>query len=97
MSSDPDATHGSDAVHEHDVDDDLAQVVGSLSRKFPDVAEAAIAEQVEQARAPLADAPIQDFVPVLVEHVVQVHLNEVDQTADGTPDASASEDHDIDQ
>jgi hypothetical protein len=57
-------------------EDDLDVVKASLTKKFPDVDEAVIAEAVTQAHAPLTEAPIQEFVPVLVEHQAQVRLNE---------------------
>jgi hypothetical protein len=69
-------------------DDGLAQVVDSLRKKFPDVAEAVIAAHVEAASAPMAGAPIQEYVPVLVEHQVHVHLNERDHDAEA-PDTDS--------
>jgi hypothetical protein len=70
MSSDP------------DTEDAMARVVDNLTKKFPDVAEDVVAEHVNQAHAPMVEAPLQEYVPVLVEHQAKVTLNELTHDAD---------------
>jgi hypothetical protein len=74
-------------------DDDLPVVVDSLAKKFPDIDRDVVAETVDDAHAPLLDAHIQEYVPVLVEHQAQVRLNELEHehevaAATEEPDAS---------
>ncbi len=77
------------APHIADESDDdrvVDEVVDSLSKKFPDVAESVITAHVEEALAPMVDAPIQEYVSVLVEHQVQTHLIESHQDAEAGSD-----------
>jgi hypothetical protein len=81
---------------EPSVDDDhgLATVVDSLTKKFPDIPQAVIADAVSEAHTPMAEAPIQEYVSVLVEHQAQVRLNELEHDAQSateteSPDVSA--------
>jgi hypothetical protein len=52
----------------------LAQVSESLGRQFPTLAKDALAARVRQAQARLADAPVRDFIAVLVERAVRQEL-----------------------
>jgi hypothetical protein len=75
----------------HPQDEALAGVVDSLAQKFPDIPEDVVAEHVERARAPMVDAPLQEYVPVLVKHRAQVSLNAMHHDAQTTdpPDTEA--------
>ncbi len=65
----PDQAHtptGEEVIQQTDKES-LAGIVTRLRRKHPDVDPATVRRTVAEAYEPLADSPIRDFVPVLVE------------------------------
>ncbi|GAB3844491.1 three-helix bundle dimerization domain-containing protein [Dactylosporangium cerinum] len=52
----------------------LRRVTETLHGRFPSADHALIADLVERARARYADAPIRDFVPVMIERLVAAEL-----------------------
>jgi hypothetical protein len=48
----------------------VAALVERLGERFPQFSGSTIEEAVSSVHSQLADAPIRDFVPVLVEHEV---------------------------
>lgn len=52
----------------------LAEVVGRLTRDFPDVAPDVIEAAIAQAHAQFDGSPIRGFIPVLVEKRVRRQL-----------------------
>jgi hypothetical protein len=56
-------------------DDPLTQVVDDLHKQFPAVDREIIAAHVRQAHAQMDSAPVQDYVPVLVQHQARLSLD----------------------
>ena len=52
----------------------LTQIVGDLRTQFPTVAPETITEHVRRAYARMDSAPVQDYVPVLVQRQARLSL-----------------------
>jgi hypothetical protein len=72
-------------------DADIEKVVDRLSDRFPTIDRGHVEELAREEQAEFADAPVRDFVPVIVEHKVMEELRtEADPVpltvdADGAP------------
>lgn len=54
--------------------DAVDKVAERLAEKFPDVSAAHVEEVVQSEYEALADAPVRDYIPVLVEHEAREDL-----------------------
>ena len=54
----------------------IDHVVDRLTSQFPSVPHEVIETRVTEAHASFEDAPVRDFVPVIVEHDVKEQLRE---------------------
>lgn len=60
------------------IDDELKaidNVVDRLAERFPHIPRPSIEQTVREEHQALADGPIRDYVPVLVEHAVRARLS----------------------
>ena len=60
------------------IDDELKaidNVVDRLAERFPHIPRPSIEQTVQEEHQALADGPIRDYVPVLVEHAVRARLS----------------------
>jgi len=69
-----------------DVEKAVAQVVDRLAAKHPDIARERIESIVDDVQAQFADAPVTDFIPVLVEHDAKQALRKIDPATE-TPES----------
>ena len=65
----------------------IDHVVDRLTSQFPSVPAEDIATRVSEVRSTFDEAPIRDFVPVIVEHDVKDQLREEGHT----PEPAAAE------
>ena len=70
--------------------DALRQIVGELRAQFPTVAQEVILEHVRRAHARMDAAPVQDYVPVLVQRQARLSLTAMINTG---PTASSGAEH----
>ncbi len=52
----------------------VAKVIDRLAEKFPEAPRVRIEETVHEQQAALADNPVRDYVPVLIEHAAKDRL-----------------------
>ncbi|MDT4995891.1 MAG: hypothetical protein QOH97_5783 [Actinoplanes sp.] len=60
--------------------DALPQIVGELLTRFPTLSRDVVTEHVRQAYASMNAAPVQDYVPVLVQREARLSLTAVAET-----------------
>lgn len=60
----------------------ICQLIERLVMRFPQVAATTVEETVSAAHREFMDAPVRDFVPLLVEHDVLTRLKELAGQAD---------------
>ena len=63
----------------------IHHVVDRLTSLFPSVPPDDIEARVAEVQESLDDAPVRDFVPVIVEHDVKARLREEGNTPEPTP------------
>jgi hypothetical protein len=61
-------------VNRNEEDRAVAQVIVRLATRYPDVARASIEKTVHDRQHELADNPVRDYVPVLIEHAAKDRL-----------------------
>jgi len=52
----------------------VAKVIDRLAEKFPEAPRERIEETVHEQQSALADNPVRDYVPVLIEHAARDRL-----------------------
>ena len=63
----------------------MQRLLDDLATRFPTVPPAVVAGHIRQAAEQFGDAPVRDFIPVLVARQVQARLAVDDQTTESEP------------
>jgi len=67
----------------------MAHVVDRLTTQFPSVPVGTIEDAVDAVHGTFDEAPVRDFVPVIVEHDVKEQLREAASTPEAAPEQPA--------
>jgi hypothetical protein len=74
---------------QHDASPDesrgLQRLLDDLATRFPTVPPAQVADHIKQAAESYGDAPVREFIPVLVARQVQARLAGDNQTTEPEP------------